>query len=120
MVIPIVFAIAGDPVGSGLVASLSRPGGNVTGLSNQQTDIAGKRIELLRQLVPNLRRLAIMFDAGYSAALLEMGSVQAGARDLGLEVAAHGIRQAEDIAPAFDDLKGKADALYVVETHSAW
>src|SRR6266513_558171 len=59
-VIPIVFAAAGDPVGTGLVASLSRPGGNVTGLSIQQTDVAAKRLELLREIVPSLRRLAIL------------------------------------------------------------
>ena len=58
--IPIVFAAAGDPVGSGLVASLARPGGNVTGLSIQQTDLAGKRLEILREVVPTLRTLAIM------------------------------------------------------------
>jgi putative ABC transport system substrate-binding protein len=58
-VIPIVFAFAGDPVGTGLVASLTRPGGNVTGMSNQSTDLAAKRIELLREIFPRLRRLAI-------------------------------------------------------------
>ena len=63
-VIPIVFAVAGDPVGTGLVASLARPGGNVTGLSLQATDIAGKRLELLREVVPGLRRLAIMANVG--------------------------------------------------------
>jgi putative ABC transport system substrate-binding protein len=113
--IPIVFALAVDPLGSGLVASLSRPGGNVTGLSVQQTDIVGKRLGVLREFVPGLRRLAIMFDAGYPATVREMGNAQAAARDLGLEVAPHGIRQAEDIAPVFDALKGQADALYVVE-----
>ena len=80
-VIPIVFAVANDPVGSGLVASLARPGGNVTGLSTQQTDTVGKRLELLREVVPGLRRLAIMANAGYPAAVLEMGEVQAAARD---------------------------------------
>ncbi len=113
--IPIVFAIAVDPVGSGLVASLSHPGGNVTGLSLQATDIAGKRLELLREIVPGLRRLAIMFDAGYPAAVLESGEAQAVARTLGLEVAPHEIRRAEDIAPAFEALKAEADALYVVD-----
>ena len=86
-VIPIVFAVAGDPVGSGLVASLARPGGNVTGLSNQAADLAGKRLELLREVVPGLRRLAIMANVGYPAAVLEMDEVQAAARTLGLEVA---------------------------------
>ena len=112
-VIPIVFATVGDPVGSGLVASLARPGGNVTGLSIQQTDLAGKRLELLREVVPGLRRLAIMANVGNPAAVLEMGEVQAAARTLGLEVATFEIRRAEDIAPAFEALKGRADALYV-------
>ena len=89
-VIPIVFATAGDPVGTGLVASLARPGGNVTGLSIQSTDLAGKRLELLREVVPGLRRLAIMANVGNPAAVLEMGEVQAAARTLGLEVATFG------------------------------
>jgi putative ABC transport system substrate-binding protein len=113
--IPIVFAIANDPVGGGLVASLARPGGNVTGLSFQGTDLAGKRLELLREVVPRLRRLAIMFDAGYPSAVLEMGEVQAAARTLGLEGAPLEIRRAEDIAFAFETLKGETDALYVVQ-----
>ena len=103
----------GDPVGTGLVASLARPGGNVTGLSIQSTDLAGKRLELLREVVPGLRRLAIMANVGYPAAVLEMGEVQAAARTLGLDVATPEIRRAEDIAPAFEALKGRADALYV-------
>ena len=113
-VIPIVFALAIDPVGGGLVASLARPGGNVTGLSIQQTDLAGKRLELLREVVPRLRRLAIMVNVGFPQAVLEMGEVQAAARTLGLEVAPLEIRRAEDIAPAFEALKAQADALYVV------
>ena len=112
-VIPIVFAVAADPVGSGLVASLARPGGNVTGLSIQATDLAGKRLELLREVVPGLRRLAIMANVGDPGAVLEMGEVQAAARTLGLEVATFEIRRAEDIAPAFEALKGRAEALYV-------
>src|SRR5262249_17281967 len=83
---PIVFAAAGEPVGAGLVASLARPGGNVTGLSLLATDLAGKRIELLREVVPGLRRLAIMGNVGNSVVVLEMGEVQAAARTLGLDV----------------------------------
>jgi putative tryptophan/tyrosine transport system substrate-binding protein len=111
--IPIVFAAAGDPVGSGLVASLVRPGGNVTGLSMQTTDLAGKRLELLREVVPGLRRLAIMAYVGNHGAMLEMTEVQAAARTLGLDVVTFEIRRAEDIAPAFELLKGRAEALYV-------
>jgi putative ABC transport system substrate-binding protein len=95
-VIPIVFAAVGDPIGTGLVASLARPGGNVTGLSIQATDLAGKRLELLREVVPGLRRLAIMANADASPAMLEMVEVQATARALGLEVATHEIRRPED------------------------
>ena len=112
-VIPIVFAVAGDPVGTGLVASLARPGGNVTGLSNQFTDVAGKRVELLREVVPGLRRLAILANVGIANAVLEIDEVQAAARTLGLEVATSDIRRAENIAPAFAALKGRAEALYV-------
>ena len=108
--IPIV-VVASDPVGGGLVASLSRPGGNVTGLSMQASESAGKRLELLRQLVPSLRRLAILFDASYPADVLEKDNVQAMARNLGLEVEPHGTptRRAEDVAPVFNALKGKAE-----------
>ena len=113
-VIPIVFALANDPVGGGMVASLARPGGNVTGLSTQGTDLAGKRLELLREVLPRLRRLAVIANAGYPDAVLEMREVQAAARTLGLEVAPLEVRRAEDIAPAFAALKAQADALYVV------
>ena len=112
-VIPIVFAAAGDPVGTGLVASLARPGGNVTGLSMQQTDVAAKRLELLREVVPGLRRLAILGNVDGPAVLLDMREVQTTARPLGLEVVTSEIRRGEDIAPAFEALKGRADALYV-------
>jgi ABC-type uncharacterized transport system substrate-binding protein len=111
--IPIVFAAANDPLGTGVVASLARPGGNVTGLSLQQPELARKRLELLREVLPGLRRLAIMANIGNSSAVLEMGEVQATARALGLEVATSEIRRAEGIAPAFEALKDRADALYV-------
>jgi putative tryptophan/tyrosine transport system substrate-binding protein len=111
--IPIVFAVAIDPVGSGLVASLAKPGGNVTGLSIQANELAGKRVELLREILPRLRRLAIMFNADNTQPVLEMGETQAEARRLGLEIFPLAIRRAEDIAPAFQDLKTKVDAVYV-------
>jgi putative ABC transport system substrate-binding protein len=111
--IPIVFAGAGDPVGSGMVASLAQPGGNVTGLSVQSIDLAGKRLEILREIFPDVRRLAIIGNVEYAATVLEMGEAQAAARALGLEVARSEIRRAEDIAPAFEALKGAAQALYV-------
>jgi len=113
-VIPIVFATAGDPVSTGVVANLARPGGNVTGLSLQQTDLATKRLELLREVVPGLRRLTIMAYAGAPSAVLEMGEVEAAAGALGLRVDTFKIRRADEIASrAFEALKDRADALYV-------
>jgi putative ABC transport system substrate-binding protein len=112
-VIPIVFTVVGDPVGSGLVASLARPGGNVTGLSTQHDDSAGKRLELLHEVVPNARRLAIMGNTGNSGTALEMRAVQAAAPTLGLDVITVEIRRSEDIAPGIEALKGRVEALYV-------
>jgi putative tryptophan/tyrosine transport system substrate-binding protein len=96
------------------VASLAQPGGNVTGLSLQATDLGGKRLELLREIVPRLRRLAIIVDVGYSDSVLEMGEVRAAARTLGIEAAPAEIRRAEDIVPTVEAVKAQADALYVV------
>src|SRR5262249_15246821 len=112
-VIPIVFALAGDPVGMGLIASLARPGGNVTGLSNQQADLAGKRVELLREVVPTIRRLAILANAGIAGAVADMGEAQTAADNLGVQVVTAPIRRAEDIAVALEAIAGRADALYV-------
>jgi putative ABC transport system substrate-binding protein len=112
-VIPIVFVLAVDPVRMGLIASLARPGGNVTGLSNQQTDTPGKRLELLRNVEPNLRRLAIMANADFPEAMLEVREVQAISKAQGLDVVTTEIRRAEDISAAFAALKGQAEALYV-------
>jgi len=112
-VIPIVFALANDPVGDGLVASLARPGGNVTGLSAQAPDLAGKRLELLREVLPSLRRLAIMANMGYPASVREIAEVEATARTLGIESARLEIRRAEDIAPVLEAIKSSPDALYV-------
>jgi putative ABC transport system substrate-binding protein len=111
--IPIVFATAGDPVASGLIASLARPGGNITGLSIQSADLAGKRLELLREVVPNLQQVAIMANAGNPVAVLEIGQVQTAAKTLGLQVSVLDIKRAEDIAPAFKSLKVGVGALYV-------
>jgi putative tryptophan/tyrosine transport system substrate-binding protein len=113
-VIPIVFATVADPLGSGLVASLARPGGNVTGLSLTSPELASKRLEVLREVVPGLRRLAIMANADYPPAVRELDEVEIAAHPLGIETIALKIRQAADIAPAFEALKGRAEALYVV------
>jgi putative ABC transport system substrate-binding protein len=111
--IPIIFAVAGDPVATGLVASLARPGGNATGMSLQTTDIVGKRVELLREAVPDLHQLAIMADTTFPEAILEMHNVDALATALNLKVSKAEIRTTEDIAAAFEQIKGRVDALYV-------
>jgi putative ABC transport system substrate-binding protein len=112
-VIPIVFATAGDPVGTGIVASLSRPGGNITGLSGQAPDTTGKRIELLREIVPDLRRLAILADVGNPLTAREIEEVHGAAHTLAFEADVFEVRRTEDIGPAFKSLAGRAQALYV-------
>src|SRR6202043_3439400 len=112
--IPIVFVAAGDPVASGLVPSFARPAGNVTGLSNQTRDLAGKRVEILREVIPRLPRLAILANVGNDAVVLEMRDAQAAARTLGYEVTTLEIRRSEDITPAFKTLRDRADAIYIV------
>ena len=112
--IPIVFAIAVDPVGSGLVASLARPGGNVTGSSGQSVEVAGKRVEILRELLPDLRRMAIIGNVDYEGAVREIGEVQAAAAKLGLNADVLEIRHARDVVPAFEDAQERdAGALCV-------
>jgi putative tryptophan/tyrosine transport system substrate-binding protein len=113
--IPIVFAVAVDPLGSGFVDSLARPGANVTGLSLQSPELAGKRLNLLREVLPNRRRLAVMANVGYPAAKQDLAQVEAAASALGLEVVRSEIMRAEDITPAFDRIKDRVDALYVVD-----
>jgi putative ABC transport system substrate-binding protein len=109
-VIPIVFAAVSDPVGTNLVVSLGHPGGNATGLSNEASDLAGKRLELLREIIPGIGRLAILANVGNPA---EVSDVQAAARALGLTVAILGVRTGEDIAVGITGLNGRADAVYV-------
>src|ERR1700730_946564 len=111
--IPIVLALSGDPVGAGLVASLAQPGGNITGLSMQWPDTAGKRLELLREVVPSFRRLAIMVNVGFPDAVLDASEAQAAAQSVGLEIATPAIPPARGIGPACESVKAHADALYV-------
>jgi putative tryptophan/tyrosine transport system substrate-binding protein len=113
-VIPIVFPASGDPVSTGLVQSLKRPGGNVTGLSLQQSELGSKRLELLRELIPNLRRLGVIANLSNPVNQLEVGEIEGTAQVMKLETVRFDIRRAEDIAPALDALKGRADALYVI------
>jgi len=112
-VIPIVFTLVGAPVETGLVASLARPGGNITGVSNQLSDLGSKRLELLRTLLPSLRRIAILVDVGNPSAVLDTGQVRTVAEALRLEVATLEIRRAEDVVSAFEALGGRADALVI-------
>jgi putative ABC transport system substrate-binding protein len=111
--IPIVFPLASDPLASGVVASLARPGGNITGLSLQTSDLAGKRLGLLREVVPGFRRLAMLADIGFRDSIVEMGEVEAAARTLGIDIVKLEVRRAEEIAPAFEAHKNQAEALYV-------
>jgi putative ABC transport system substrate-binding protein len=113
-VIPIVFSTAGDPIGSGLVASLARPGGNVTGLSNQGSDLGGKKLGLLREVLPALTRVAVMVNAVYSGGVTERNEIDNAARKLSIEIVPLPIRRAEDIAPAFEGLKERVEAIYVI------
>src|SRR3954447_4985362 len=109
--IPIVAALSGDPVAQGLAASMARPGGNFTGMSIQSTDLGGKRFELLREVVPGIRRLAILEYVGFTGAILEIREVETAATTLGVETIKLPIRTADDIAPAFDSLGKRAEAL---------
>ena len=111
--IPIVVALMADPVGTGLVSNLARPGGNITGMSIQSTDLAGKRLELLREVVFGLRRLAVLAYVEYPGTMLEVGEVYTAAKALGLEVLTLAIRNANGIEPAFDALKTRTQAVYI-------
>jgi putative ABC transport system substrate-binding protein len=112
-VIPIVFTIVSDPVGSGLVTNLARPGGNVTGFSTEQVDIAGKRLEMLRELIPDLNRVAILANATNPGAIRELNEVEKAAKQIGLQAVALMVRNPEDLAPAIDAAHHKAQALFV-------
>lgn len=111
--IPIVFVDVADPVEVKLVTNLARPGGNVTGLSNQQTDVIGKRVEILREVIPGLHRLALLGSRGNPGAELDKREIANEAGKLGLEFVAPEFRKAEDLIPVFEALKGQADALIV-------
>jgi putative ABC transport system substrate-binding protein len=112
--IPAVFAQIADPVGSGFVNNLAHPGGNITGLSNQQPDLAGKRLEVLRDIIPGFHQLAILTNANNPTAKLSLDEVLVAARKLGLEVIPLEVKSPDDIAPAIASLNGRAQALYVV------
>jgi putative ABC transport system substrate-binding protein len=112
--IPIIAAVVGDPVGSGLVATLSHPGGNITALSVVSPDLASKRLELFREAVGQFRRIGILVNENNPVTVAEARQARAVALGLGVEVVELGIRRAEDIGPNFDGLKARADVLYVI------
>jgi putative tryptophan/tyrosine transport system substrate-binding protein len=112
--IPVVFATAGDPVGSGIVASLSRPGGNLTGLSGQAPDTAGKRIELLREMLPTLVRLGVLTEIGNAYAALDVKEVQRAANTFGIQLETREVQPNENIAAAVTSLRDRVQALYVL------
>ncbi len=111
--IPIVAALMADPLGQGLVSNLARPGGNVTGLSIQSSDLAGKRLELLREAVHELRRVAVLAYVGFLGTELELAEVRAAAKKLGVEIVTLPVKTADEISPAFEGIHNRADALYV-------
>jgi len=112
-VVPIVFVAVNDPVALGVVGSLARPDGNVTGLSNQQHDVVGKRLELLREVVPAFHRLAILWNPLNTGGVLEMKDIQTAASTMGLDIIPLEIRLAEEIEPALESLNNRVDALYL-------
>jgi putative ABC transport system substrate-binding protein len=112
-VIPIIFSGLADPIGTGVVASLARPGGNLTGLSLQQTDIASKRLEFLREMVTSLRRLAVMVNISNPASVLDMNEAKAASGVLGLDVVTFEVERAEDITQAFEQMNGRAEGVYI-------
>jgi|SRR6516165_4026697 len=114
--IPIVMTAAGDPLGSGLVASLARPGGNVTGISLMAPDLGGKRLELLKELLPRLARVAVLWNAANPYAAIVFKETQAAGRTLGIEVQSLEVRGPDDFDGAFDTArKQRPDALITVE-----
>jgi putative ABC transport system substrate-binding protein len=112
--IPIVFPVTGDPISTGLVASFARPGGNATGLSNQARDLGAKRLEILREVSPAVRKVGLLANAAYAAGAAEMSDVQEAGRALGLEIVPSAIHSTQDIAVVFSALRGRVDALYVI------
>lgn len=110
---PVVVALMSDPVGTGLVSSLARPGGNITGMSIQSTDLAGKRIELLKEALPALRSLGILAYVDYAGTMLDVGAIHAASKSFDLEVVTVPIHRASDIEPAFASLDPQMQAVYV-------
>ncbi|QPF93746.1 ABC transporter substrate-binding protein [Bradyrhizobium commune] len=113
LTIPIVFASYGDAVANGFAASLSRPGGNVTGLSIQPGELSSKRLELLREVIPGVRRLAALVNVNYAGLKQEVAGIRAASTRMNIDVDLIEIEKADDIGPALSKLAGQTDALYV-------
>jgi putative ABC transport system substrate-binding protein len=115
--IPIVMATGADPVKLGVVASLARPGGNITGLFSLSNELAGKRLEFLKQLIPRLSRVAVLRESDNRASALVLRDAESAARPLGLVVQGVGVRGAKELDAAFVAMKrARADAVLVLET----
>ena len=115
--IPIVFATVDDPVGAGFIASFSRPGGNITGVSAIQRDLSAKRVELLREAFPKLSRLVVLTSPNESVSTLQFSEIEAAAKALGMEVSAIQVRRRDDFAPALARMRDwRADSIYPVSS----
>jgi len=114
--VPIV-SVSGDPVGLGLVASLARPGGNVTGLANFTSELAGKRLELLKEVVPRVSRVAVLWNPDAPSSTLRMRETEAAAPSLGIKLQPVDVRELNDFEHAFAALKkDRADALFLLRS----
>jgi putative ABC transport system substrate-binding protein len=110
--IPIVMTISADPISSGIVASLARPGGNVTGMSALASEMAGKRIELLKDILPGVLRVALLWNPDNKSKIVEWNDTQAAAKATGLTLISVEVRTAEQLESAFGSiLRERPDAL---------
>ena len=110
--IPLVMVAVGDPVATGLVASLARPGGNITGLTSISVEMEGKRLELLREVVPKVSHIAVLWNAASPIQVIEEGEVRAAARVLGIKMLSLGVRTREEIDDALATItRERPDAL---------
>ena len=113
--VPVVMAASGDPLGTGLVTSLSRPGGNITGLSAIVGELAPKRLELIREIVPGLARIAVLANTSNDAVRRDWARIETAARSLGVQSQLLDLRKSDALGPTFDDAGARrADALVVV------
>ena len=114
--IPIVVGAMLDPFGSGLVASLARPGGNVTGLSLLSPELAGKRLQLLKEVLPKVKRVAVLRDSGLALATVQWSAIEKPARDMGIALRSLNVAKAEDYVKAFAAMtKDRPDALTIID-----